>query len=49
VQLALRVTLLLAGIGAIVLAVEFLPLLIVGSIAAIALLAIIDNVRELRS
>jgi hypothetical protein len=49
VQLALRITLLLAGIGAIVLAIEFLPLLIVGSIATIALLAIIDNVRELRS
>lgn len=48
VQLILRVTLVLAGIGAIVLAIAFLPLLIVGSIAAIALLAIIDNVRELR-
>lgn len=49
VQLTLRVTLLLAGIGAVVLAIAFLPLLIVGSIATIALLAIVDNVRELRS
>ena len=49
VQLFLRITLVLAVIGAIVLAIEFLPLLIVGAIGAIALLAIIDNVRELRS
>jgi hypothetical protein len=48
VQLALRVTLFLALIGALVLAIEFLPLLIVGSIAGIALIAIIDNIRELR-
>jgi hypothetical protein len=49
VQLALRVTLFLAVISAILLAIEFLPLILVASIAGIALLAIIDNVRELRS
>jgi len=49
VELALRVTLFLAVIGALVLAIAYLPLLIVGSIAGIALIAIIDNIRELRS
>jgi hypothetical protein len=43
------VTLFLAVISAILLAIEFLPLILVASIAGIALLAIIDNVRELRS
>ena len=49
VELALRVTLFLAVVGAIVLIVEFLPLIVVGSIAGLAVIAIIDNVRELRS
>ena len=48
VDLALRLTLFMAVIGAAILAIEFLPLLIVGSIAGIAVLAIIDNIRELR-
>ena len=48
VALALRLTLFMAVIGAAVLALEFLPLLIVASIAGIAVLAIIDNIRELR-
>jgi len=45
----LRATLVLAVIGAIVLAFEFLPLLLVVGIAGIALLAIVDNLRELRT
>ena len=49
VQLILRLTLLLAIIGAIVLALAYLPLLILGAVAGIALLAIVDNVRELRA
>jgi uncharacterized membrane protein len=49
VELLLRLTLLLAILGAIVLAVAYLPLLIVAAVAGVALLAIIDNVRELRS
>jgi len=49
VELLLRLTLLLAIVGAIVLAVAYLPLLIVAAVAGVALLAIIDNVRELRS
>lgn len=48
VQLGLRVTLVLAAIGALVLVLEFLPLIIVGSIAAVAIIAIVDNIRELR-
>jgi hypothetical protein len=48
VQFVLRLTLLLAILGAIALAIAFLPLLIVAAIAGVALLAIIDNVRELR-
>ena len=40
---------LFAIIGAIVLAVAYLPLLIVAAIAGVAILAIIDNVRELRA
>ena len=49
VQLVLRLTLLLAIIGAIVLGIAYLPLIIVAAIAGVALLAIVDNVRELRS
>jgi hypothetical protein len=49
VELLLRLTLLLAILGAIVLAVAYLPLLIVAAVAGVALLAIVDNVRELRS
>ena len=49
VQLALQVTLFLAVIGAIVLVLAYLPLLIVASVAGIALIAIIDNIRELRT
>ena len=49
VQFGLRVTLALAGISAVVLAINFLPLIIVAAVAGIALLAIIDNVRELRA
>ena len=48
VQMILRLTLLLAIAGAVVLAVAYLPLLILGAIAGVALLAIVDNVRELR-
>jgi hypothetical protein len=49
VQLALRTTLFLATIGAIILALTHLSILIVIAVGGIALLAIIDNVRELRS
>ena len=49
VQFGLRVTLVLAGISAVILALNYLPLIIVGAVAGIALLAIIDNVRELRA
>ena len=48
VQLALRVTLFLAVIGAIVLVLAFLPLIVVGGIAGVAIIAIVDNIRELR-
>lgn len=48
VDLVLRLTLLFAIVGAIVLAVAYLPLLIVAAVAGVALLAIVDNVRELR-
>ncbi len=48
VQLALRVTLFLAMIGAIVLVLAFLPFIVVGGIAGVAIIAIIDNIRELR-
>ena len=48
VQLALRTTLALAIMGAIVLLVTYLPLVIVGLVAGVALLAIVDNVGELR-
>lgn len=49
VDLALRVTLALATIGAIVLVIAFLPQLLIAAIGGIAVLAIVDNVRELRS
>jgi hypothetical protein len=49
VQLLLRLTQLFAIIGAIVLAVAYLPLIIVAAIAGVAILAIVDNVRELRA
>jgi hypothetical protein len=45
----LRVTLVLAMVGAIVLAIQFLPLILVAGIAGIALVAIVDNLRELRA
>ena len=48
VQLALRTTLALAIVGAVVLLVTYLPLVIVGLVAGVALLAIVDNVGELR-
>lgn len=48
IELGLRVTVFLAVIGALVLAIEFLPLIIVVSIGGVALIAIVDNVRELR-
>lgn len=41
--------LVLAGIGAVILVIAFLPLLIVGAIATLAVVAIVDNVRELRA
>lgn len=49
VRLALQVVLVLAGIGAVILVVAYLPLLIVGAIATLAVVAIVDNVRELRA
>ena len=49
VEFVLRLTLVLAVVGAIVLGITYLPLLIVGAIGGIALLAIIDNIRELRA
>jgi len=49
VQLALRLTILLAAIAALVLAVEYLWLIIVLAVGGVALLAIVDNIRELRS
>ena len=49
VDLILRLTLVLAGIGAIVLAVTQWQFFVVGAVAGVAFLAIIDNVRELRA
>jgi fatty acid desaturase len=49
VELALQVTIVLAIAGALVLLVTFLPLVIVALVAGVAILAIVDNVRELRS
>ena len=45
----LRVTLVLALVGAIVLAIQYLPLILVAGIAGVALVAIVDNLRELRA
>jgi hypothetical protein len=49
IDLWLRITLFLALIGAIVVVIAWLPVLLVMGVAGIALLAIVDNVRELRS
>lgn len=49
VEVALRLTLVLAVVGAIVLAVTQWPFFVVGAVAGIAILAIVDNVRELRA
>jgi hypothetical protein len=49
VQLMLRATLLLAIVGAIILAISYAPIVIVGAIVAIAALTIFDNIRELRT
>jgi hypothetical protein len=49
VQLALTLTLTLAVLGAIILVVNYLPLIIVAGVAVVAILAMIDNVRELRT
>ena len=48
-RLALRITLFLAIVAAVILVIEFLPFLIVAAIAGVAILAIVDNVRELRT
>ena len=48
VDLVLRLTLVLAVVGAIVLAVTQWQFFLVGAVAGIAILAIVDNVRELR-
>jgi hypothetical protein len=49
IPLALTATLVLAVVGAIVLVLSYLPLVIVAAVAGVALLAIIDNIRELRA
>ena len=49
IETLLRATLVLAVAGAVVLVVTNLPLILVAVIAGIALLAIIDNLRELRA
>ena len=49
VDLALRITLFLAVVVSIILAIDFAPLLIVLAIGGVALIAIVDNVRELRT
>ena len=49
IETLLRATLVLAVVGADVLVVTNLPLILVAVIAGIALLAIIDNLRELRT
>ena len=49
VELLLRVTLALATIAALVLVIAFLPLILVAGVGGIAILAIVDNVRELRA
>ncbi len=42
-------TLFLAVIGALILVIAYLPFIVVLGIAGIAILAIIDNVQELRA
>jgi hypothetical protein len=49
IDLWLRFTLFLATIGAIVVGIAYLPILLILAVAGIALLAIVDNVRELRA
>jgi hypothetical protein len=49
IPLALTATLVLAVVGAIVLVLSYLPLVILAAVAGVALLAIIDNIRELRA
>jgi hypothetical protein len=49
VQLLLRLTVFLAIVAAIVLAVEYIWLILIIAIGGIAVLAIVDNIRELRS
>jgi hypothetical protein len=46
--LLLRVTLLLAGIGAVVLAVTYATELLVLALVGLAAIILVDNVRELR-
>ena len=46
--LVLRATLALAAIGAVILAYEFAALLLVGALAALAVLTLADNVQEIR-
>jgi hypothetical protein len=49
IDLGLRVTLFLAIVGAIVLALTHVSILVVVALGGIAILAIVDNVRELRA
>ena len=49
VQLLLRLTVFLAIVAAVVLAIEYLWLIAVLAIGGVALLAIVDNIRELRA
>jgi len=49
VQLAMTLTLSLAVVGAIILALNYLEFIIIGGVAGVAILAMIDNVRELRA
>jgi hypothetical protein len=49
VEMILRVTVLLATLGAIVLALTHASLLIVAAVIVVALVTIADNLRELRS
>jgi len=46
--LVLRATVALAAIGAVILAYEFAALLLVGALAALAVLTLADNVQEIR-
>jgi hypothetical protein len=49
IEVLLRLTLILALVGAAVLAVSYATELVVVAIAGIAILTVIDNVREIRS